>query len=122
MDSIKCFEELEVWKTGIALSVQIFELFKNCHNFGFRDQIQRSVVSIPSNIAEGFERQTNKEFVQYLFIAKGSCAELRTQLQIAMHTKMITTETGQRLINETKIVSSQIYNLIQYRKTFINTQ
>jgi four helix bundle protein len=82
MDSTKSFEELEVWKTGIALSIQIFELFKSCTNFGFRDQIQRSVVSIPSNIAEGFERQTNKEFVQYLFIAKGSCAELRTQLQI----------------------------------------
>jgi four helix bundle protein len=122
MDSTKSFEELEVWKTGVALSIQIFELFKSCTNFGFRDQIQRSVVSIPSNIAEGFERQTNKEFVQYLFIAKGSCAELRTQLQIAMHTNMINKEIAQKLINETKVLSSQLHNLIQYRRRINTTQ
>ena len=59
------FEDLYICKEGIRLSVSIYKLIKNCKDFGFKDQIQRAFVSIPSNIAEGFERQTNKEFTQY---------------------------------------------------------
>ncbi len=67
----------------MQLCVDVYALLKDCRDYSFRDQIQRSAVPVPSNIAEGFERQTDKEFVQFLFIAKGSCAELRTQLYLA---------------------------------------
>lgn len=76
------FEELEVWKRSCKLAVQFFQLFKECREFGLRDQILRSAVSIPSNIAEGYER-TNKDFLRFLSIANGSAAELRTQTYIA---------------------------------------
>ena len=81
--TIKGFEDLEVWKNAMQLVVVIYAEFKENKDYGFKDQIQRAAVSIPSNIAEGYERQTNKEFIQFLYIAKGSSAELQTQLYIA---------------------------------------
>ena len=80
---IEKFEDLNVWIEGMNLAVDIYKSFVNCKDFGFRDQIRRSAVSIPSNISEGYERQSNKEFIRFLFIAKGSVAELRTQLYLA---------------------------------------
>ena len=79
--------------------------------------MHRSTVSIPSNISEGFERKGNKEFIQYLYIAKGSCAELRTQLYIAMKTKTIDNQKAIELIETTKKISAMLYKLIQTRKT-----
>ena len=76
------FEDLDIWKEGMRLSVSVYKLMNDCKDFGFKDQIQRASVSVPSNIAEGFERQTNKEFIQFLYIAKGSCGELRTQIYL----------------------------------------
>ncbi len=64
MNEIKYFEDLEIWKMGMKLSLQVYNLCKECKDYGFKDQIQRAAVSIPSNIAEGFERQTNKEFIE----------------------------------------------------------
>ncbi len=75
---IEKFEDLVIWQDGVTIAVEIYALFNNSKDFGFRDQIQRSSVSIPSNIAEGYDRQTNNEFIRFLRIAKGSCAELRT--------------------------------------------
>jgi len=66
---IEKFEDLEVWKKSVRLSIQIYKELKNCKDYGLRDQIQRSAVSISSNIAEGYERNTNKEFIQFLYIA-----------------------------------------------------
>ena len=85
-----------------------------CKDFGLRDQIQRSAVSVPSNIAEGFERHSNKEFIPYLRIAKSSCAELRTQLIIANEIKLF---SNQNMIEETKRISAMIQNMISYRQT-----
>jgi four helix bundle protein len=85
---IKGFEELIIWQESFKLSVEIYSLLKECKDFSLKDQIQRSAVSIPSNIAEGYER-TNKEFVHFLVISKGSCAELRTQLYIAREIGLI---------------------------------
>lgn len=67
---VQKFEDLTVWQVGVDLSIEVYNVLNNSRDFGLKNQIQRSAVSIPSNIAEGFERQTNKEFIQYLFIAK----------------------------------------------------
>jgi len=114
---IEKFEDLDVWKEGVRLSVEIYKALEHCKDYGLRDQMHRSAVSIPSNISEGFERKGNKEFIQYLYIAKGSCAELRTQLYIAMKTQTIDNQKASNLIETTKKISAMLYSLIQTRKT-----
>ncbi|MEM9829694.1 MAG: four helix bundle protein [Bacteroidota bacterium] len=71
---IEKFEDLEVWQKSTSLAVTLYQQLKDCKDFGMKDQMQRAAVSIASNIAEGFDRQTQKEFIQYLYIARGSCA------------------------------------------------
>ena len=114
---IKSFEDLDVWKNAMQLVVAIYAEFKENKDYGFRDQIQRAAVSIPSNIAEGYERQSNKEFIQFLYIAKGSSGELQTQLYIAQKLNYLVTNKAKELIDKSKKVSSMIHNLINYRKT-----
>ena len=70
--SVKKFEDLKVWKTGMGLASAVYKRVKLLRDHGLKDQMQRSAISIPSNIAEGYERNSNKEFIQHLFIAKGS--------------------------------------------------
>lgn len=81
---IKKFEEIISWQKAKELNLIIYSLFRNCKDFSFRDQIQRASVSIMNNIAEGFERGGNKEFRNFLFIAKGSSAEVRSMLYLAL--------------------------------------
>ena len=90
--------------------------FKIINDYGFKDQIQRASVSVPSNIAEGFERNSNKEFIQYLFISKGSAGELRTQLYLAIELKLIQKEKGLELLEISKKISAMLYKLIKTRK------
>ena len=77
------FEDLEVWKRSCRLAVEMFRLIKDCNVYVLRDQMSRAAISIASNIAEGAERGSKAEFVRFLNIAKGSSAELRTQVYIA---------------------------------------
>jgi four helix bundle protein len=89
----KKIEDIEAWKRGCRLAVEIYKETNSdpfSKDWGLRDQIRRSVVSIPSNIAEGFERESSAEFKRFLLIAKGSCGELRTQLYIAQALEYIT--------------------------------
>ncbi len=116
---VHSFEDLTVWKDAMQLVVLVYSEMKDCKDFGFKDQIQRASVSIPSNISEGFERQTNKEFMQFLFIAKGSCGEVQTQLYLAIKLGYIPKEKGIELVNTTKKISKMIYSLIKYRKNII---
>ena len=109
-NKVEKFEDLIVWKEGLEL------LLRNCNDYGFRDQIRRAALSIPSNIAEGFDRQTNKEFIQFLFIAKGSCAEVRTQLYLAQKVGIISKENIETLLAKSKKISGMITNLIKTRK------
>jgi four helix bundle protein len=83
------FEELIVWQKAKTLAVDIYTLFEEHKDFGFRDQIQRAAVSVMNNIAEGFERKSNNEFKQFLYIAKGSCGELRSMLILAKELKKL---------------------------------
>ena len=111
---IEKFEDLKIWEEGINLSVAIYKALSSCKDFGLRDQIQRSSVSIPSNIAEGFDRQSKNEFIRFLKIAKASCAELRTQLIIAQKIDIIPDTI---LIERTKQLSAMIQKLISYRSS-----
>ena len=86
---IEKFEDLNVWREGMELTVEIYKLLKDCQDFSLRDQMQRSAVSIPSNIAEGYERNSNKDFIRFLYIAKLSSGELRTQLYISQKIGLI---------------------------------
>ena len=89
---IEKFEDIVAWQNARILTQDIYALFRLNKDFGFKDQIQRAAVSVMSNIAEGYERQTNKEFAQFLYIAKGSCAEIRSLLYIGRDLKYITEE------------------------------
>jgi four helix bundle protein len=86
---IKRFEDIIAWKKSMQLAVAVYKQFKNCKDYSFRDQICRAAVSISNNIAEGYERKTNKEFKQFLFIAKGSCGEVRSMIHLASSLKYI---------------------------------
>jgi len=114
-NKIEKFEDLKIWQEGVEIAIEIYSLFKAVRDFGFRDQIQRSAISIPSNISEGFDRQSNNEFIRFLKIAKGSCAELRTQLLIAIKIALIK-EENETLIERTKNLSAMIQKMITYRE------
>lgn len=81
---IEKFEDIISWQKGQELCESLYILSRQNKDFSFRDQILRAVVSICNNIAEGFERRTNKELKQFLFIAKGSCGEVRSMLHTAL--------------------------------------
>lgn len=118
----KRLEDIEVWKRGCRLAVDIYKLSgKDAldKDWGLKDQMRRSAVSIPSNIAEGFERNSDAEFRRFLFIAKGSCGELRTQIYIAKALDYINKPEAQEIIQECVELSSMIHGLtvsIQRRK------
>ncbi len=111
------FEDLEVWKRSARLSADIYKELSGLKDFGFRDQITRSGLSVPSNIAEGMDRSTKKEKARFLDIAKGSAAELRTQIYIGMDIDYIPKETGMKWIQETKELSAMLVGLIRTLKT-----
>ena len=105
------FEDLDVWKKAIGLSVNIYRLLRECRDYGFKDQICRASVSIPSNIAEGIERHSVKETVHFIHIAKGSCAEVRTQLIIASRIGYISAESLEELSEEAVSISRMLHSL-----------
>ena len=81
---IEKFEDIIAWQKSRKLTLDIYKIFKNNRDFSFRDQIQRAVVSIMNNIAEGYERKGDKELGRFLFISKGSCGEVRSMLYLAL--------------------------------------
>lgn len=114
-NKIEKFEDLLVWQEAMKLTENVYLQFSKCKDFGFTNQIQRASVSVPSNIAEGYDRQTNKEFIQFLYISKGSNAEVRTQLYLAIRLKYIDNALGQSLIEITRKISAMLFKLIQTR-------
>lgn len=115
----KSFEEMEVWNKARELVNFVYNITKNkefSRDFGLIDQIRRASVSVMSNIAEGFERGSNTEFLQYLFIAKGSAGEVRTQLYIALDQGYINQEAFEKGKSLCVKISGQLAGLIQYLK------
>lgn len=109
MATIEKFEDLVCWQKARDLTREVYYAFRECHDFGFRDQIQRAAVSVMSNIAEGFERGTRQELVNYLYIAKGSAGEVRSQLYVALDAGYLNVETFKRLSELAKDCSRLIY-------------
>jgi four helix bundle protein len=112
------FENLDVWKRSTILSANIYRELKHLKDYGFKDQITRSGLSIPSNIAEGFERESHKESVTFLSYAKGSCGELRTQIYIGMDIGYIEKDIGKQWLGEAQEISSMLSGLIRTRRKF----
>lgn len=114
------FEDLEVWKRAARLSASIYKELRGLKDFGFRDQITRSGLYVPSNIAEGFERTSQRECLTFLSYAKGSCGELRCQIYIGMDIGYIEKEIGEKWITETNELSSMLSGLIKTKRLFLN--
>ena len=115
--TVQRFEDLEVWKEGMSIAFKIYRELEGCRDYGLRDQMQHSAVSIPSNIAEGYERNTNKDFIRFLYISKGSCSELRTQIYLAMNIGLFKPEKGEKLLESSRKISAMLYNDINIRST-----
>lgn len=114
------FEELEVWGLARELAKNVYALCRGSgisKDFGLKDQIQRAAVSVSSNIAEGFERNSNKEFINFLFIAKGSCGEVRSQLYIAYDAGYIDKRELEMYAENCISVSKMISNFIKSLRT-----
>lgn len=107
------FEELEVWKKAARLSVDIYKELVSLKDYEFRDQITRSGLSIPSNIAEGHERRSDKETANFFSYAKGSAGELRTQVYIGIEIGYITKEIGRKWLIEVTEISKILHALIR---------
>ena len=117
--SAKYFEDLEVWILSRELTNKIYSVSNDSRfakDFGLRDQIRRASVSIMSNIAEGYERGGNQEFIQFLSIAKGSCGEVRSQLYVAMDQGYIDKTECVQLIEVFKKLSIMLNHFMEYLK------
>src|SRR5258708_25423379 len=114
------FENLEVWRDAIDLAEQVYGLFRDCRDFEFRSQIQRASVSVSSNIAEGYERDSSVEFIRPLFIAKASCGEVRSQAQVARPAKPLADQPAAQLLDPARRLSQRIQKLIDVRREKFN--
>ena len=119
MPAVKRFEDLVCWQRAVDLAVDIYAQSNTAgldRDFGLRDQLRRSAVSISSNIAEGKERETVPELIRHLYIAKGSAGELRTQLIIAGRVGYLEKGKVDALINDTETIGAMLGSLIKRLK------
>lgn len=115
--AVKRFEDLEVWKEARRLTQAVYQLTKNekfSRDFALRDQIRRAAASIMSNIAEGFERGGNQEFVHFLYVAKASCGEVRSQFYVAFDQGYMPKTESEESIVSFRRLSGMIGNLINH--------
>lgn len=119
MKKVESFEDMVVWQKARELTKRVYEVTKGktfSGDFSLVDQIRRATVSILSNIAEGFERGSNAEFIQFLYVAKGSCGEVRAQLYVARDQGYVALEDFDSLKNLARQVAGMLGNLIEYLK------
>jgi len=107
------FEDIIAWQKAKELTICIYKLFEDSKDFGFKNHIQRTSISIMNNIAEGYERQNNKEFTRFLYIARGSCGEVRSMLIIAKDLNKISGDNFKKLYFLSVEISKIIYGLIK---------
>ena len=112
----KRFEDIEVWKQGCQLVCEVYAITQTgewARDFAFRNQVRRAALSIPSNIAEGFERDSDKAFANMLSIAKGSSGELRTQFYIASRLGYVDPKTMSLMVRKVEQISRKLASLIK---------
>ncbi|MBI5807777.1 MAG: four helix bundle protein [Ignavibacteriales bacterium] len=122
---IQKFEDLKVWQDARVFVNEIYRLTSNDKfrmDFGFKDQIQRASVSIMNNIAEGFERDNNKEFIKFLIYSKSSAGEVRSLIYLAFDLKYISHEEFIKIIEHSIDIIKQISKFISYLRTNIQTR
>ncbi|MDD2482666.1 MAG: four helix bundle protein [Candidatus Shapirobacteria bacterium] len=110
---IEKFEDLVCWKKSQSFIIEIYKVFSSCKDYSFKDQIVRAAVSISNNIAEGFERLSNKDFRKFLYISKGSCGEVRSMLYLSKELKYVTEEEFNFLYNQSIEISKILSGLIK---------
>ena len=110
------FEDLEVWQKACRLCVDIYKEFAECRDFSFKDQVTRCALSIPSNIAEGYERGSNKDAIKFFYYARGSAGELRTQIYIGIKIGYLQKQIGIALKEEAEQISKMLSALIKARQ------
>ena len=120
MAKVDRFEDLVIWQQARRLSKEVYEITRLVdfrYDSRFVQQIRAASGSVMDNIAEGFERDGNKEFIQFLYVAKGSCGEVRSQLYRAFDAGFINEETFTRMLNETLSLNKGILNFIKSLKS-----
>ena len=121
MARIEKFEDIKAWQKARQLNIDVYKVTNKdlfSKDFALRDQIRRSSISVLSNIAEGFERESKQEFIRFLSIAKASCGELRAQLYIAYDLKYISKEEFEPLLGSALDVSKMLGGFMTYLKEF----
>ncbi len=113
---MEALKNLDVWKRACRLSVSLYKATTNCKDLGFKDQLTRAGLSVASNIAEGYERDSIRARLQYLNIAKGSCGEVWTQLMIARSAGFMEPKACKELESETVEISNMLWGLIRHYK------
>jgi four helix bundle protein len=110
---IEIFEDIIAWQKARGLALDVYRRMRNCNDFGYKNQLCRAVISISNNIAEGFERRGDKTFKQYLFIAKGSCGEVRSLLSLAAPLGHIAKPDAENLFDRAMEISRILSGLIK---------
>ena len=113
---VSSYEDLTVWQKSIDLVVRIYEITKNFPReevYGLSDQVRRAAVSIPSNIAEGQQRQSTKDFLKFLSIAKGSLGELKTQLIICDRIRYLDQKQAEQLFTDCDVIGRMLNGLMK---------
>lgn len=113
---IQKFEDLIAWQKAQDLAVEIYKLFSNLKDFGFKDQICRAVISVSNNIAEGFDRSSNADFNRFLHFSIASCSEVKSMLHIAERLKYISDDQKNEFLDKSNEVSMIIRGLIKSLK------
>lgn len=110
---IERFEDIIAWQKAKQLTIAIYSHFKGCKDYSFRDQIRRVSVSIMNNIAEGYERNTNKEFKHFLYISKGFCGEVRSMLHLARELNYLDQKTFTQLRDDSTEIAKILSGFIK---------
>lgn len=116
------FKHLQVWKRSSRLSVELYKYSTKIKNFGFRDQITRAALSIPSNTAQGEDRDSIKESMRYINIAKGSSAEVITQMYIGIEANIIDRTKGLNWIRELEEINKMLGGLLKKKRSLLNSK
>ena len=116
MAKITNFRDLDVWKLGKAITLEVYtatKSFPRDERFGLTAQMRRAALSIPANVAEGFNRYHNKEYRQFLYVSLGSCAELETEIEVSDDLGYVDRSTRDRLLEQLDHESRMLRNLIK---------